>query len=67
VLIILTNLILGLGLILGLFLKTNNEPTTYILGGLFIAFGIIIWIAANRKFKKDSEKYKVLITEIFGL
>ncbi|VAW99130.1 hypothetical protein MNBD_GAMMA19-1232, partial [hydrothermal vent metagenome] len=35
--------------------------------GLVIAFGIIIWIAANRKFKKDTEKDKVLITETFGL
>jgi hypothetical protein len=67
VLIIITHLILGLGLILGLFLTSNNEPTTYILGGLFIAFGIIIGIATKRKFIKDSEKYKVLITEIFGL
>ena len=55
-LIIISHLILGLGLILGLFLATNNEPTTYILGGLVIAFGIIIWITANRKFKKDTEK-----------
>ena len=67
ILIIFTHLILGLGLILGLFVATNNEPTALILGGLVIAFGIIIWIAANRKFKKDTEKYKVLITEIFGL
>lgn len=67
VLLILTHLILGLGLILGLFLTTNNEPKAYILGGLVIAFGILIWFAANRKFKKDTEKYKVLITKIFGL
>lgn len=67
ILIIFTHLILGLGLILGLFLGTNNQPLTYILGGLIIAFGIIIWITATRKFQKDSEKYKVLITETFGL
>ena len=66
-LIIFTHLILGLGLILGLFLSTKNEPLTYILGGLVMAFGIIIWISANRKFKKDTEKYKVLITKTFGI
>ena len=66
-LIIFTHLFLGLGLILGLFQTTNNEPTTYILGGLVIVFGIIIWITANRKFKKGTEKYKVLITKTFGL
>lgn len=67
ILIIFTHLILGLGLILGLFLATNNQPLTYILGGLVIAFGIIIWIMATRKFKNDSEKYKVLITNTFGI
>lgn len=65
--IIITHLILGLGLILGLLLATNNQPLTYILGGLVIAFGIIIWITATRKFKNDSEKYKVLITKTFRI
>jgi len=67
ILIIITHLILGLGLILGLFLATNNQSLTYIFGGLVIAFGIIIWITAIRKFKNDSKKYKVLITKIFGI
>ena len=67
ILIIFTHLILGLGLILGLFLATNNQPLTYILGGLVIAFGIIIWITATRKFKNDSKKYKVLITKTIGI
>ncbi|MDO6804097.1 DUF423 domain-containing protein [Wenyingzhuangia sp. 1_MG-2023] len=66
-LIIFTHLILGFGLILGLFLATKNEPLNYIFGGLVIAFGIIIWITATRKFKNDSEKYKVLITKTFGI
>jgi len=67
ILIILTHLILGFGLILGLLLATRNEPLNYILGGLIIAFGIIIWITATRKFKNDSDKYKVLITKTFGI
>lgn len=65
--IIYTHIILGLGLVLGLLVATKNEPSTYILGGIIIALGIIIWIATNRKFKKDAEKYKGLITETLGL
>lgn len=65
-LIIATHLVLGLGLILGLFMSTNNGFSSYILGGLVIALGIIIWIATNRKFKKDAKKYKALISEIIG-
>ncbi|MDC6390659.1 DUF423 domain-containing protein [Maribacter sp. PR1] len=66
-LIIVTHLILGLGLVLGLFLATDNQSLTYILGGLVIAFGIIIWITATRKFNNDSKKYKVLITKTLGV
>ncbi|PIB26438.1 hypothetical protein [Maribacter sp. 4G9] len=66
-LIIYTHIILGLGLILGLFITTKNEPSTYIVGGLIIALGIVIWITTKRKFKKDAEKYKGLITDTFGL
>ncbi|WP_411896084.1 DUF423 domain-containing protein [Winogradskyella sp. A2] len=66
-LIVYTHIILGLGLILGLFISTKNEPSTYIVGGLIIGFGVVIWIAIKRKFKKDTEKYKGLITETFGL
>lgn len=67
IVILFTHLILGLGLIFGLFLATNNQPLTYILGGLVIVFGIFIWIMATRKFKNDSEKYKALLTNAFGI
>jgi len=66
-LIIYTHIILGFGLILGLLIAGKNEPSAYILGGLIIALGIVIWIAINKKFKKDAEKYKGLITETFGI
>ncbi|MGJ5640568.1 DUF423 domain-containing protein [Formosa sp. S-31] len=62
-LILFIHIIFGLGLVFGLFLTTKN----YIFGGLIIALGIVLWIAANRKFKKDTEKYKTLITEILDL
>ena len=62
-LIIYIHIIFGLGLVFGLFLTTKN----YIFGGLITALGIVLWIAANRKFKKDTEKYKTLITEILDL
>lgn len=67
ILIIFVHIILGLGLILGLFITTKTGPTPYILGGLIFTIGLIIWISANRKFKKDTEKYKVLITKIFRI
>ena len=62
-LVIYIHIIIGLGFIFGLFITTKS----YIFGGLIIALGIALWIAVNRKFKKDIKQYKTLITEIFGL
>lgn len=62
-LIIYIHIIFGLGLVFGLFLTTKNESSIYIFGGLIIALGIILWFAANRKFKKDTKKYKTMITK----
>lgn len=66
-LIVYAHIIFGVGFVFGLLFTSIKEPSTFILGGLIIALGIIIWIATVRKFKKDAEKYKGLITATFGL
>jgi hypothetical protein len=66
-LIIYTHIILGLCFILALLASSKNDASTYIFGGLIISLGIIIWIATNKKIKKDAEKYKGLISETLGL
>ena len=66
-LIIYTHIILGLCFLLALLASSKNDASTYIFGGLIISLGIIIWIATNKKFKKDAEKYKGLISETLGL
>lgn len=63
-LIIFTHILLVLGCLISIFLGKNNETSIYILGGLFLALGIIIWIAIQKKFHKDINKYKTLISEI---
>jgi formate/nitrite transporter FocA (FNT family) len=36
----------------------------YILGGVLLAVGILLWIAVQKKFEKDIQEYKTLISEI---
>ncbi len=66
-LIIFTHFFLGLGFLIAIISGINSNPSMYILGGILVALGIILWIALQRKFEKDIQKYKSLITEIFEL
>jgi len=66
-LIILTHTILLLAFIIALTARTNANFPMYILGGLLLGFGILLWISILRKFKKDAYKYRSLISEIFKI
>jgi hypothetical protein len=66
-LIIITHLVLILAFLIAVFSGMTANASTYILGGTLLAIGIILWVAIKRKFQKDIQKYKLLITEIFGL
>ena len=63
-LIIITHLILGLGFLLAIFLGINSNPSLYLLGGILLAIGIVLWIAVQKKFEKDIQEYKTLISAI---
>lgn len=66
-LIIFTHIILVLGFLIAIISGINVNATMYILGGTLLALGIVLWIAIQRKFEKDIQKYKSLITDIFEL
>ena len=66
-LILFTHIILVLGFLIALLSGTNFNATMYILGGTILAIGIVLWMALQRKFDKDIQKYKSLFTDIFEL
>ena len=66
-LIIFTHSILVLGFIIALISGISVNATMYVLGGALFALGIALWIAVQRKFEKDIQKYKSLISDIFEL
>jgi len=37
---------------------------TYILGGILLTLGLVLWIAVRQKFESDIQKYKTFISEI---
>lgn len=63
-LIIMTQMFLGIGLLVGIISGISNNTSMYVLGGILIVLAIVIWIAIQKKFEKDILKYKSLITQI---
>ncbi len=66
-LIIITHITLIVGLLLAILSGVKVNTSMYIFGGAVLALGIVLWFALQRKFEKDIQKYKSLITDIFEL
>lgn len=64
ILIIYTQMFLGLGLLIPIILGISSSTSLYIPGGILLAIGIVLRIAVQKKFRKDIQKYKALISEI---
>ncbi len=63
-LIIFTHMFLGLGFLIMIILGINSSAFMYILGGIVLAVGIVLSIAVQKKFEKDIQEYKTLISKI---
>lgn len=63
-LIIYSQMLLGLGFIIAIFLGFKSSTSLYIPGGILLALGVVLWIVVKMKFKKDIQGYKALISEI---
>ncbi|WP_299335025.1 DUF423 domain-containing protein [uncultured Psychroserpens sp.] len=64
VLIIFTHILLGLSFLIAIISGKSNGTSTYVIGGILLVIGIILWIAIQKKFEKDIKNYKTLISEI---
>jgi hypothetical protein len=66
-LIIFTHIFLILGILIAIVSEINVNASIYIIVGTLVALGLVLWFAIQRKFEKDIQKYKSLITEIFEI
>jgi len=63
-LVVFAHLFLGLAFLFAIFLGINNSAPMYILGGILLVIGVVLWIAVQKKFQKDIQEYKTLISKI---
>lgn len=66
-LVIFTHVILVGGLLAVIISEIDVHNTLYVLLGLLIISGIVLGFAIQRKFEKDIQKYKSLMSEIFEI
>lgn len=63
-LIIFVNMFTVLGFLIAIISKISSSPLMYIAGGILLIIGIIIWIIFQKKFEKDIQEYKTLLSDI---
>ncbi len=63
--LIVTHFILALGFIIAVISNIGGSAIMYLFAGLVLAIAIVLWITVQRKYKKDVQEYKTLISGIF--
>ena len=65
-LVIYTHVFLGFGFLIVLISGINSSAYMLIPAGIFLVVGIVLWFAVQKKFEKDIQEYKTLISEILA-
>lgn len=63
-LMLFTHIFIGSGLLIAIPFEASNTTAMLIFGGVILVFSVSLWVALQQKFKKDIQKYKILISEI---
>jgi len=66
-LIIFTHILIVFGFLIAIISGINVNTSMYILAATLLILGIVLWLSIQRKFEKDIQKYKSLLTEIFEI
>lgn len=67
VLVIYTNIIIGLAFLLAVITQNNSSIYMYLTGTLILAIGIFLVFRIQKKYEKNIQEYKTLISEILGI
>ncbi|MGS2741060.1 DUF423 domain-containing protein [Sinomicrobium sp. M5D2P17] len=66
-LVVYFHIILILGLLAGLIFKSSSTMYIFIFGGILSAIGTLIWLHLEKKFDKNVQEYRALISGILEL
>ena len=66
-LVIFTDMSVGLGFLIILILGKNSSASMYLIGIIILAIGMILWISVQKKYDRNIQEYKTLISEILEI
>lgn len=62
--VIFTDIFMGLGVLIAVILGETSSVYLYLIGTLILAVGIILWIRIQKKYERNIQEYKTLISGI---
>ena len=66
-LVIFIHIILGLGFITAIIIEESSNAFTYLFGAVILALGIFLWVKVQKKYERNIQEYKTLISETLGI
>lgn len=63
-LVVLTDLSIGLAILITAFTVGNDLAARIVLGSVFLITGVLLWLRLEKKYKTDVQEYKTLISGI---
>lgn len=66
-LLIYGHIALGLGFLVGMFLKISSNSYMYLIGGILLAIGVLFKLHYQKDFRKNVQEYKTLISRILDI
>ena len=66
-LIIFTHLFLGLGFVIAITLGNSSDTSMYLLAAITLAIGLFLWFRLQKKYKRNVQEYKTLISKTLEL
>ncbi len=66
-LVIFTDMFVGLGFLITVISGKNSSASMYLIGTIFLAVGILLWIRVQKKYERNIQEYKTLISEILEI
>src|SRR5690606_22107408 len=64
--VIFLNIILGFGFLVGIIIKSNNVYS-YLFAAIIIVVGIVLWFKVQKKYERNIQEYKTLISKRLGV
>lgn len=66
-LLIFTHIVIGLGFLTALILDKNSSAYSYVVGAIILGLGIFLWIKVQKKYERNIQEYKTLISKTLGV